>query len=277
MAKDEYGAWKSDREYRYVLHTRTLAAVPHLKNHWTGLITKADLTIKPQSKDVLIGKLQNTVVAEWDDELVNGWNQPLPERDLRYKSMNMDTKPFEIRLDNGAIHSVAVDKSMTNTELNHLKGIVSQLQVDIRGRNLMKHRDNQMPNFNDEKNENSQPVFKVMEPTVTGKCETLYDIVKLPKYLAQTYPEYNHNHIDRHENDYFYEITKTKNYTNCEQRVGYHFGISGSNDWTVHSNTMGSLSKSAISRIVITGAYNDYTIRSSTTTNRVVKQNPSKY
>lgn len=237
-----------------------------MKNEWFGLTTKADLVVRRQSEDVLVGKLEFAEYAEVNGELSNGWEPEIPKENLTYKPMKMSSEPFEIRLSNGTIHSIAVDKSMTNTELNHLKGILSQLQVDLRGRNLIKSKYNQLPKYESEKNKESQPLYKVMEPTVTGKCETTYDIVKLPDYLVRSYPEYKSTDS--------LEIIKTKDYSNCEEKMGYHFGISGSNDWKVGTSSMGTLSKSGLSRIIITGNYKDYTIRSSSTTNRVIKENP---
>lgn len=247
--------------------------MPNLRNEWVGLTTKADLVVRRQSEDVLMGKLENAKYAEVNGELTDGWEQKIPKENLDYKPMKMSSEPFEIRLSNGTIHSIAVDKSMTNTELNHLKGVLSQLQVDLRARNLIESKHNQWPEYEWEKNEESQPLYKVMEPTVTGKCETTYDIVKLPDYLAREYPEYKSTEsLD--EDTKLLEITKTKNYSNCEQKMGYHFGISRSNDWKVGTSSMGSLWKSGLSRIIVAGNYRDYTIRSSSTTNRVVKENP---
>lgn len=268
------GAWKSNQEYRYAVQSKTLTALPNLKNEWVGLTTKADLVVRKQSEDVLIGQFENAKHAEVNGELINGWEQEIPMETLDYKPMRMNTQPFEIRLSNGTIHSIAVDKSMTNTELNHLKGVLSQLQVDLRARNLVKSKLNQLPiEYEWEKNEESQPLYKVMEPTVTGKCETTYDIVKLPGYLARSYTE-DKSTDSLEEDAKAFEITKTKDYSKCDQKMGYHFGISGSNDWKVGTSSMGSLSKSGLSRIIIIGNYKNYTIRSSSTTNRVVKENP---
>lgn len=267
------GAWKSNYEYRYIVQSKTLTALPNLKNEWVGITSTAYLAVRRQSDNVLIGKLENAKYAEVSGELTNDWEQEIPEENLDYKPIRMNAEPFEIRLSNGTIHSIAVDKSMTNTELNHLKGVLSQLQVDLHARNLIKFKQNQMPEYESEKNEESQTLYKVMESTVTGKCETIYDIVRLPDYLARSRPEYKSTD-SLGEDAKFFEITKTKNYSNCEQKMGYHFGISGSNDWNMGTISMGSLSKSGLSRIIIIGNYKDYTIRSSSTTNRVVKENP---
>lgn len=245
-----------------------------MKNQWVGLYTKADLTIRPLSKDVLIGKMQNGQYSEYHDELPNGPTRH-PEKELAYQPMEMNTETFEIRLNNGAIHSIAVEKDMTNVQLNQLKSIISQLQVDVQARNLIDDEQNRLPQLRDQEDDDSQSkaLYKVMEPTVTGKCETTYDISRVPLYLAQAYPEYD-SALPLQKNEHFYEVFKTKNYSNCEQRMGFHFGVSGLNDWTPNTNTMGSLSKSAISRVVISGSFDKHTIRSSITTNRIVKANP---
>lgn len=199
-----------------------------MKNQWVGLYTKADLTIRPLSKDVLIGKMQNGQYSEYHDELPNGPTRH-PEKELAYQPMEMNTETFEIRLNNGAIHSIAVEKDMTNVQLNQLKSIISQLQVDVQARNLINDKYNYLPHNKDQKNaddHNQQALYKVMEPTVTSKCETTYDLSRVPLYLAQAYPDYDSAMpLEKHE--HFYELFKTKNYSNCEQRMGYHFGVNG--------------------------------------------------
>lgn len=275
-AKQQHdGAWKQQMEYRYKVHTQSVAAIPNMKNQWVGTYTKADLVIQPFSKDVLIGKVHNGEHSEFHDSLPEGPAKHLPENKLSYQPMEMNTKPFEIRLNAGAIHSIAVDKDMTNVQLNQLKSIISQLQVDIQARNMLNTPLSHLPQNNDEKDNGNQALYKVMEPTVTGKCEVFYDISRVPMYLAQSLSEYDSN-VQLQQGEHFYELYKTKNFTNCEQRMGYHFGIHGMNDWKPNTNLMGSLTKSAISRIIFSGSFDKFTIRSSTTTNRVVKANPGE-
>lgn len=265
------GAWRANTEYKYSVHTQTLTAIPNLKNQWVGVFTKADLTIRQLSNDKLIGKLHNGQYSEFHDALANGPVQYKPDNELQYNNMEMNTKPFEIRMNNGIVHSIAVDKEMTNIELNRVKSILSQLQVDIQARNAITNERNHLPQNNDAEDNQNQAVYSVMEPTVTGKCETNYDIARVPMHLAQHYPEVNAAKVEFGNGDYVYEVTKSKNYSNCEQSMGYHFGVSGLNEWKPNTNVMGSLSKSAVSRVIITGTFDKYLIRSSVTTNRVVK------
>lgn len=247
--------------------------MPDNKNQYVGVMTKADVTIRPLSSDVLIGKVTNGAWADYHDEYSPDDTTRDFEKKLRFETFeDLNTKEFEIRLRKDVIHSIAVDKRMTNTQLNQLKGILSQLQVDLAAENVIKCSRNQLP----DRSENNQAVYKVMEPTVTGKCETLYDISPLPEYIAQSYAEYNYTSSSRRMDEPFFEVTKTRNYSNCEQRLGYHFGISGANDWKPNTNSMGDLFKSAVSRVVASGTYDKYTIFSSRTTNRVVKIDQGK-
>lgn len=263
---EQNGAWNRNKEYRYNLWTRTVTAIPDMKDQWVGIIGRSKLTIRPQSNDILIGKLEGVEYAQVHHELSGGWDGFIPEKQLEFRPAQTNEKPFEVRLRNGAIHSIAVDKSMTNTDINQLKAALSQLQVDTRAHNLIKCKHNQLP----EDGDNNQAVYKVMEPTITGKCETLYDISPLPEYLIQTHPEWAPLPQLKGKGMH-YKIVKTKNYDNCEQRLGYHFGLSGANDWKANTNTMGeAVSKSAVSNVVVSGKWDSYTIQSSVTINKVI-------
>lgn len=247
--------------------------MPDNKDQYVGVMTRADVVIRPISSDVLIGKVTNGVSAEYHDEYSPEDSTRDLDKKLKYQTFeDLNTKEFEVRLRKDVIHSIAVDKRMTNTQLNQLKGILSQLQIDMTAENVIKCSRNQLPDRSD-----IQSMFKVMEPTVTGKCETLYDITPLPEHIVQSYPEYKRDSRLPTANEPFFEVTKTRNYSNCEQRLGYHFGISGANDWKPNTNSMGNLFKSAVSRIVATGSYDKYTILSAKTTNRVVKIDQGKY
>lgn len=246
--------------------TRTVAAIPDLKNQWVGVIGRGKLTIRPESNNALFGKLERVEYAQVHHELSGGWDEFIPENQLEFRPVQSSEKPFMVRLRNGAIHSIAVDKSMTNNDINQLKAAISQLQLDTRAQNVIKCKHNQFP----EDGDNTQAVYKVMEPTVTGKCETLYDISPLPEYLIQSRPEWAPL-PELQGKGMHYKIVKTKNYDNCEQRLGYHFGLSGANDWEANTNQMGdAVSKSAVSNVIVSGQLDRYTIQSSVTINKVV-------
>lgn len=199
-----------------------MAAMPDLQDQWTGIITRGYVTIRPVDKNRLVGKILASEYATVNDVLPNGWKTKFNPKKLNFQSMPLqNTKPFEIFLKNGAIKHLAVDKTTTNDEANQIKAVASLFQSDVRGQNAIKCNKNQMPEKDD-----ITAAYKVMEPTVTGECETLYDITPMPRYMLQSRP-----HLapmpELNEEENLIKIAKTMNYSNCDRRMAYHFGISG--------------------------------------------------
>ncbi|XP_037037663.1 vitellogenin-1-like [Bradysia coprophila] len=169
-------AWKEGKEYQYKLRIYTK------NNKEAGTAAQARLTIEPQSDSFLIGKISKAVYGKT--------NEPFPGdgADLsgimpKYDEWKLNGQRFKIHFDNGMIRSISVDSSLTSNEMNQLKAIVSQLQI------------------NTKKPENNVS-YKVMEPSVFGNCETSYEISPLPNY--------EHPALAREEEDLI-QIEKTRN------------------------------------------------------------------
>lgn len=156
-----------------------------------------------------------------------GWWSEVPENQRQFKSLPISNKPFEIQLRKGAIASLTVSKDLPTWEVNILKSIATQFQVDVQGKNAMKQ-------YKDYKNlpklDLQQTLFKTMEDTINGECETLYDISPLPGWVMQNRPQLVPMPNIK-GNGQIFDIVKTKNFSNCDQRIGYHFGLNGLTDW----------------------------------------------
>lgn len=245
---EHQGAWRQQREYKYKVQTRTLTALPELAQQWAGVVTRARLSVRPQSANTLVAKVSQAEYATVHQTLQGGWeDQEIDENQLGFRPLPLSKRPFQIQLKNGAIHSLDVDRTMTNEEVNQLKGIVSQLQVDTNAQNEIKCKYNQLPSSAEANN----AVYKTMEPTVTGKCETIYDISPLPEYLTQSHRDWVPM-PELKQNGQFLDIVKTKNYSNCDERMGYHFGITGNSNLKPGTNQMGDfLAKSQVTRVIV--------------------------
>lgn len=135
-------------------------------------------------------------------------------------------KPFAIKLERGVIKELIFDKDVPTWEVNIHKSALSQLQIDTQGENMISSRNNQPPA--DEGVSNA--MLKTMEDSVGGNCEVLYDINPVPKTLADQRLQNLPGKDFKTEGDMF-EIMKTKDFQNCEQRVAVHFGIPGRFDF----------------------------------------------
>ncbi|XP_052133348.1 vitellogenin-like, partial [Frankliniella occidentalis] len=215
-ASSEHG-WKAGSEYKYQVRGRTLTALHQVANQYAGVLMKAQLTVQPKSDNVLIAKVNNAEYAKINEQLPAGWGTPIPSSKLSYHQLPVSSKPFEIKLKNGIVDELIVSKNIPTWEVNMLKGIASQLQVDTQAENLISSRINNKPSHG-----SVNGVYKTMEDSVTGECEVVYDISPLPQYQLQSRPELAPMPQLRGDGQLI-DIVKTKNFSHCEQRPGYHY------------------------------------------------------
>ncbi|CAK9795283.1 Vg [Anthophora quadrimaculata] len=265
VSADYQHGWKVGNEYTYLVRSRTLTSLEQLSDQYTGILIKAMLTVQVKDQQTLAANLINSQYARIHKSLPDGWESQISDQMLELRDLPMSGKPFEIKLKHGVIKDLIVERDIPTWEVNMLKSIVSQLQVDSQGENIIKTKDVQVPN-----DEEPYGSFRTMEDSVGGKCEVLYDITPLSDHVIDMRPELvplpelkgDGQHID---------IMKTKDFKKCVQRMNYHFGITGSNNWEPGSNDNGKfLSKSSMSRIIISGNLKSFTIQSSVTTSKML-------
>ncbi|XP_026682481.1 vitellogenin-like, partial [Diaphorina citri] len=259
-------AWKQGQVYEYQIQGRTLAALHDVADQYTGTIIKATLKVQPRNQDSVLAWVTNARHSDVHANLTNGWNQEIPDKYLNYQNWQLSDKPFAIQFKNGVVKNLQVSQNLPTWELNIIKSIVSQLQVDTRAENEVSSRLNQKP-----KNGKPFGTFKTMEDTVTGECETLYDIKPLQQVEQQNKPQLAPMPNLKGSNGDLIDIIKTKNFSRCDSRIEYHFGLPGSNDVEPSSNqVLNFLSRSSTSRVIIAGDLSHYTIQSSVTTDKIV-------
>lgn len=219
VVADHHHAWETGKEYHFLIRSRTLTALDNLARQFSGILMKGDVTVQAKSSDILQAVVSKTQYAPVHKLLPEGWDSEITN--LEFDELSLSGKPFEIKLHNGVIRNILIDQEVPTWEVNLLKSIVSQLQIDMQGENMRANRDTRIPDDN-------QPFgqFKVMEDSVGGKCEVDYHITPLSEDVLSKMPELvplpNLREDGRH-----IEITKIKSYNRCEQRMAYHSGIFG--------------------------------------------------
>jgi len=199
-----------------------LTGLNGLAEQYSGIFMRGKLIIQVKSSDTLqaiVSEMQyasvNEILSDISDEFPN----------IEFRKLSLSEKSFEIKLKRGLIRDLLIDQDVPTWEVNLLKSIVSQLQIDTERENAIASRSTMVPNDNQSFSE-----FKVMEDSVGGKCEVLYSISTEKKdNLLISLP-----HI--HKDAQHFVITKTKNYSRCEQRVAYRSGIISKMNWKPGSN-----------------------------------------
>ena len=260
-ANDFQHGWKVGSEYTYLVRSRTLTSLDKLSDQYSGIVLKGLLTVQAKDPSTLVAKVSKGEYAKIHMKLPNGWDSQISDQMLELRELPITEKPFEMKVKHGVIRNLIVDKSIPTWEVNLLKSIVSQLQVDTQGENVIRDRSVQVPD-----DDQSYGMFKAMEDSVGGKCEVLYDITPLPDHMVHAKPELVPIPELKGEGQHL-DIIKTKNFNKCDQRMAYHFGITGHTDWEARTKENGKLlSKSSSSRIIISGKLRHFAIQSSVTT-----------
>jgi len=220
---DHQYAWETGNEYHFRIESRTLTVLDRLAKEYSGIFIRGRLTVQVISSDTLQAVVSETQYASMNIALLHIWDEIT---DLEFQELSLSRKSFEIKLKNGVIQDVLVDQDVPTWEVNLLKSIVSQLQIDIQRENVIASTNTEMPN-----DDQSFGTFKIMEDSVGGKCEVLYNITisSVPEFIPSSWPLNMDNILTL-------AITKTKNYTRCEQQMAYHSGITGKMNWKPKSN-----------------------------------------
>lgn len=243
----EASPWKLNQEYRYDIKARTLTGIPDLKDQYVGIQTKGQLVMQVKSQYQLVGQLNHVQNAHFHQELSEGWYQEIPQDQLSYKESSINNKRFLINYSRGAIQNITVPTSMTNEEVNQLKAILSQLQIDASGKRAISCRHNEFPELTNPKPTGS---YKVMEPSVTGECETHYSVSPLPDYINAYQAQEEQDESIKVQGKLI-EIVKTMNYSNCDTRSGFHYGITGDSDFKPNTNQMGDFLSVSILKVFL--------------------------
>lgn len=199
-----------------------MTVLDNLANQFSGILMKGDLTVQVKSSDTLQAVISKAQYAPVHKVLPKGWDSEVT--DLEFDELSLSEKPFEIKLEHGVIRDVLVDQEVPTWEVNLLKSIVSQLQIDIQGKNMIEN-EYQVPSDNEPFGQ-----FKAIEDSVGGKCEVHYHIEQLSEHVLLKTPELVPL-PDLRKDGRHLVITKDKYYNKCEQQMAYYSGIVDKMNW----------------------------------------------
>jgi hypothetical protein len=253
-------AWDKTMFYKYKIEFK--ATNHSFDGSDMGTVTaRLQMFIQPESDDLLIAKITD---ANIDKKYLQLLAAPVTQRSFMYTPIS---KPFKIHLKFGMIDAMSVDHRISNFELNILKIIVSQFQVDTMGRNAFRTEQTHLPVQG-----KNTAFFEKMEDTAAGKCKTVYDIAPIPDYLVETHREWIPM-PDMKKSGEFIKIDKMRNFKMCQGRdSNYLLAIAAdTNNWNVFQAMENFVNLSETRRIVISGNLHRFTFQSSHAVSKVVK------
>ncbi|KAG5892825.1 hypothetical protein JTB14_033389 [Gonioctena quinquepunctata] len=254
--------WKDNTEYVYKVRGRTLVSFHDISNQYSGILLRATLRIQARPDGKVQGMISDPEYSQIHSLLQSGWNTFIPDSELTWKTLEMSKKPFQMEMKYGVVTDLMVGKDVSNWEANTIKGIMSQFQLQT--------YDIDAPTSIKSGLQHESAVFTVMEDTVTGNSDTLYEVRPLPKHLLQSKP-WEIRLVDYTGDGDVIEIVKHKNYTNSVELPSYFFGFSGMKNWDPATNQMGDFFiRHSMGRAILTGSTRRYTVHNTYTINSII-------
>ncbi|WP_266164832.1 open beta-sheet domain-containing protein [Escherichia coli] len=246
-ASEQPSLWKPGYAYVYNVTATSLTALHQLADQWSGLIYNATLVAIPRSPSEVQLRINSAIYSKIHANLSGGFDNPIPEEYLNWKPLRLSKAPFDVIYKDGEIVDMLVDCSLSDAEVNQLKGLASMFQVDI--------------------DEDKGPIFKKYEQTVTGDCMTQYARTVIPRYILQSEQKLELPGLIDDKANILMDITKERNISKChDDRISY-FGL---DQKPFNSSSAPSLALSSNSRVIVANSSNIYLLGYAETTEKTV-------
>ena len=134
--------------------------------------------------------------------------------------------PVEFKTEQGQFKTVSVSSSEPHYSVNFKKALIAAIKisppVQSYGQDRSQSDVRRNPRFwyRDQQTTQGQYYWTTMEEGIEGKCENTYHVTELPEYLVTEY-EQGMLKFERCQGKKYYQVTKTKDMTKCEDRSLY--------------------------------------------------------
>lgn len=85
-----------------------MTGLHQVADQYVGIVMRAKLSVQPKSDSELVLKVNNAEYADVHANLTGGWNGYIPDSKLSYQQLPISSKPFELRMKNGAVSYYSV-------------------------------------------------------------------------------------------------------------------------------------------------------------------------
>jgi hypothetical protein len=201
-------SFKSGREYRYFYDGQVLTGIPGSSRQHSGSRIQAMVVLQIRGGNVLM-KLNHVRVGKMNRKV------PEPRAQLPFElfeSVEIEPrllekllKPVKFAYTNGLIHDIVFDRTEEAWSANIKRGVLNMLQVNLKEQSSTDNTEMKLLNTI-ETDGKSPRFYRVMEKTLEGECEVLYEIEHQPSRFFYSNPNEIMN------------VTKSINFERCNRR-----------------------------------------------------------
>ena len=177
--------WSQGKEYRYGWTSQVLSGIPELNHQYSGLRLVGEVVVQADSDSTLRVRVDNPKMRVYNDVLdldedYLAVGSGSGEADISREMEQWLETPFKVYHKGGLVEKMEFEKEEPEFIVNIKKGLMSKLQLDF----SKSKSDESLSQNQIQRSETSMPVFKTMEGSVIGECETTYTINKLPSFMS---------------------------------------------------------------------------------------------
>jgi hypothetical protein len=201
-------SFKSGNEYRFFYDGQILTGIPGSSRQHSGSRIQAMVVLQFRGGNVVM-KLNHVRVGKMNRKV------PEPRAQLPFElfeSVEIEPrllekllKPVKFAYTSGLIHDIVFDRSEESWSANIKRGVLNMLQVNLKEQSSTDNTEMKLLNTIDT-DAKSPRFYRVMEKTLEGECEVLYEIEHLPSRYYYSDPKEIMN------------VTKSINFERCNRR-----------------------------------------------------------
>ncbi|XP_014468398.1 PREDICTED: vitellogenin-2-like [Dinoponera quadriceps] len=251
--------WEKGRLYRYHVQTRAMTGANTASRQFSGLLTKGDLLLYIVEEGTMVVEVRNNKYASFHTEIASSWDEDIDEKNrLDYVDMPLSQKPYKVKFISGRILEMFANPGVPMWEVNIVKGMLSQLQYS---EDLELRSPQELIVIPKMPTKNDYVTYTVREQSVSGDCDTTYDIIPLTEDVSE---KVHLVPIPDLENDEYIDVMKNKDFGNCSQLPMYQFAVTrGKSEFDKF------VVRTAKTNMIFSYNKEHYTIRLSVTKNKI--------
>jgi hypothetical protein len=223
------------QEYVYTYSGRILTGIPQIDSTFAGMGIKGKVIVQAITTDTYKFMMKNVQFGAFNEKL----SGPEP---TNWRNVEIDSStplageykqymesPVVFMTEHGQFKTVSVSSSEPEYSVNFKKALIAAIKitwpVQSYGQDQTDGRRNPRFWYRDQQISQGQYYWTTMEEGIEGKCENTYHVSELPEYMITEY-ELGMLKSERCEGKKYYQVTKTKDISKCQ-------------DWSLYLSSQG--------------------------------------
>jgi hypothetical protein len=181
--------FRAGRQYKFIYNGQVMTGIPGTSQQHAGTRIQATVVLQVKDQQQAVLKLTEVRMGKLNSDIPNPRHQ-LPFRafekiQIEQELLHRLELPIHFMYTEGMISDVVFEKTEQPWSANIKRGVINMLQVNLKQTNQIETEESRWSNQIRLDSEEEIPVgqsryYRVMEKTMEGECETVYEVGRRP-------------------------------------------------------------------------------------------------